>query len=310
MLNFFKPKTEPGWLSIVLRAGRVDLVHIQREPGGMPRVLLASSVAKGADAAATLDALRKPMRLDHYRCTALLESAQYQLIPTDAVGGSIEEAREVTRWKLKDQVEFPVDTAAIDLLPIPGGGRTSQVFAALSPESAMAPLVQAFQAARVPLAAVDLPELSQRNLAALFEEGGRGLATLIFDDDEGLLTFTVDGELLIVRHVEISAGQLMSADAERRATMFERIALDVQRSLDNFERVCSKIPLMHLIVAQIPGVEGFISHLRENLTVPVVPLDVSSVLDLGAVPALLDPVLQFQCLRAMGAALRDEAVAA
>lgn len=54
----------------------------------------------------------------------------------------------------------------------------------------MAPLVQAFQAARVPLAAVDLPELSQRNLAALFEEGGRGLATLIFDDDEGLLTFT------------------------------------------------------------------------------------------------------------------------
>jgi MSHA biogenesis protein MshI len=232
------------------------------------------------------------------------------MIQTDAVGGAIEEAREVTRWKLKDQVEFPVDTAAIDLLPIPGDGRTAQVFAALSPESVMAPLVQAFQSARVPLAAIDLPELSQRNLAALFEEGGRGLATLIFDDDEGLLTFTVDGELLIVRHVEISASQLMSADAERRGAMFERIALDVQRSLDNFDRVCSKISLARLMVAQIPGVDGFVAHLRENLTVPVVPLDVSSVLDLGAVPALLDPVLQFQCLRAMGAALRDEAVAA
>ena len=116
--------------------------------------------------------------------------------------------------------------------------------------------------------------------------------------------------MIIVRHVEISASQLMSADAERRAAMFERIALDVQRSLDNFDRVCSKISLTCLMVAQIPGVDGFVGHLRENLTVPVVPLDVSSVLDLGAVPALLDPVLQFQCLRAMGAALRDEAVAA
>ena len=310
VLNILKQKTEPGWLSIVMRAGRIDFVHMRREPGGKPRVLLASSVEKGADAATTLAALRKPMRLDRYRCSALLASAQYQMIQTDAVGGAIEEAREVTRWKLKDQVEFPVDTAAIDLLPIPGDGRTAQVFAALSPESVMAPLVQAFQSARVPLAAIDLPELSQRNLAALFEEGGRGLATLIFDDDEGLLTFTVDGELLIVRHVEISASQLMSADAERRGAMFERIALDVQRSLDNFDRVCSKISLARLMVAQIPGVDGFVAHLRENLTVPVVPLDVSSVLDLGAVPALLDPVLQFQCLRAMGAALRDEAVTA
>jgi hypothetical protein len=32
--------------------------------------------------------------------------------------------------------------------------------------------------------------------------------------------------------------------------------------------------------------------------------------DIGAVPALLDPLRQFQCLRAIGAALRDEPEAA
>jgi hypothetical protein len=63
-------------------------------------------------------------------------------------------------------------------------------------------------------------------------------------------------------------------------------------------------------VAPIPGVDGFLAHLRANLTISVVPLDVSRVLDLGAVPALLDPLRQFQCLRAIGAALRDEPVAA
>lgn len=309
--NLLKPRVEQGWLSVAMREGRVDFVHIRREPGRKPRVLVADSVEKGADDAATLRALRRPMRLDRYRCTALLAHGKYQLIhQADAVAGAPDEARESARWKLKDQVEFPVDAAAIDLLPIPSDGRAAQAFVALSPESTIAPLVHAFQAAGVPLAAIDLPELSQRNLAALFEEDGRGLATLIFDDDEGLLTFTRYGELLVVRHVEITARQLIAADAERRNVLFERIALDVQRSLDNFDRMYSAIPLSSLLVAPIPGVEGFIGHLRANLTVAVIPLELSGVLDLGAVPALLDPLRQFQCLRAIGAALRDEPVAA
>lgn len=286
------------------------MAHLRREVDRKPLVLLADSVEKGADDEATLVALKKQMRLDRYRCTALLSHGKYQLIQTDAVSGAPEEAREVVRWKLKDQVEFPVDTAAIDLLPIASDSRAPQVFAALAPESSIAPLVQAFQAAKVPLAAIDLPEISQRNLAGLFEEEGRGLATLIFDEDEGLLTFTQNGELLVVRHVEITARQLMTADDGRRDTLFERIALDVQRSLDNFDRIYSAIPLTNLLVAPIPGVEGFLGYLRANLTVPVVSLDLSGVLDLGAVPALLDPLRQFQCLRAIGGALRDEPVTA
>lgn len=308
--NFIKSKTEPGWLSVAMRERRVDLAHVRRTPGGKPRVLLADSVEHGTNQVATLSALRRPLHLNRYRCAALLSHGKYQLIQTDAVDGPPDEAREVVRWKLKDQVEFPVDTAAIDLLPIPADGRKSQVFAALSPESVIAPLVQAFQSAGVPLAVIDLPEMSQRNLAALFEDGARALATLIFDDDEGLLTFTVSGELLVVRHVEISARQLISADAQRRGVLLERIALDVQRSLDNFDRLYSAIPLDQLLVAPIPGVEDFIAQLRANLTIPLTPLDLSAVLDLDAVPSLRDPLRQFQCLRAIGAALRDDAVTA
>lgn len=307
---FSKPKTEQGWLSVAIRETRLDLVHVRREPGGKPVVLRADSVENGASLAATLKALRKPLRLERQRCTALLRHGSYQLVQTDAVAGPIEEAREVLRWKLKDQVDFAVDGAAIDLLPIPSGGRSPQVFVALSPEATVAPVVQAFQAAKVALAAIDLPEMAQRNLAALFETDGRGLATLIFDEDEGLLTFTLDGELIVVRHVEITARQLMTADDERRNMLFERIALDVQRSLDNFDRAYSSISLSHLLVAPIPGVEGFLAYLRANLTVSVVPMDLSSVLEFAAVPALLDPLRQFQCLGAIGAALRDEPEAA
>lgn len=307
MQSLFKRNTQPGWLAIVPGEGRADFVHVRRDTGATPKVLMAESIECGADYAALLSSLRKPLGLDRRRCAAVLRHGQYQLIQTEAVEGTADEARDILRWKLKDQVEFAVDAAAVDFLPIPAGGRTPQVFAAIAAEAVVRPLVQAFQAARVPLAVIDLPELSQRNLAVLFEEPGRALAALVFDDAEGLLTFTVDGELLVVRHVEVSARQIMAADAERRNALFDRIALDVQRSLDNFDRLYSAIPLSCLRVATLPGVDGFVDYLRDNLTVPVAAMDLGRVLDLGAVPALLDPVRQFQCLRGIGAALRDAA---
>lgn len=307
MPSLFKKKTLPGWLAIVPADGRADFVHVRRDAGARPKVQLAESIERGPDFSALLSSLRKPLGLAARRCSAVLRHGEYQLIPTEAVDGTPEEARDILRWKLKDQVEFAVDAAAVDFLPIPAGGRSPQVFAAIAAEKVVAPLVQAFQAARVPLAVIDLPELSQRNLAALFEEPGRALAALVFDDTEGLLTFTLGGELLVVRHVEIAARQLIVADGERRAALFERIALDVQRSLDNFDRLYSAIPLSRLMVAALPGVDGFVDHLRDNLTVKVAAMDLGSVLELGAVPGLLDPLRQFQCLRGLGAALRDEA---
>lgn len=181
-----------------------------------------------------------------------------------------------------------------------------QVITIISPEAVVAPLVQSFQSAKLALTAIDVPELAQRNLANLLEEEDRGLAMLVFDDTEGLLTFTFAGELLIARHIEISAKQLVAADEARREQLFERIALDVQRSLDNFDRSHSMVPLSRLIVSRIPGVTGYIEHLQNNLSIHVSVLNLTDLLDLSATPALLDPQLQFQCLHAIGAALRDE----
>lgn len=309
VLKLFKSGREPGWLSVSIRPARIDIVHACRQRDRPPRVTLADSVGLDGDPVKALTAIRKSMRLDRYRCTTVLAHGNYQLIQTDAVPGPRDEARNVLRWKLKDQVDFPVETAAIDFLPIPGENRSAQLFAALAPEIVVAPLAQSFQAAKIALEAIDLPELSQRNLAALFEQEGRGLATLILDEDEGLLTFTLDGELLVARHVEISSDQLRSADEDRRPRLFDRIALDVQRSLDNFDRNFSAVPLSGLVVAPVPGVDGFVDYLRSNLTVEVTPLELSSVLDLGNSAALRDPLRQFQCLRVIGAALRDESAA-
>lgn len=307
MLSFFRPSSHSGKLAIAAGADHIDLVQVERMRDRKPRVVSADSYAFAGDLSATLVTLKKKRGLGKYRCTMLMPHGKYQLVQVAAPDGPGAERAEALRWSLKDMVDFPVDNAAIDVLDIPAEGRgAAQVFAAIAPEAAVAPMVQAFQAARVKLEVIDLPELSQRNLAALFEEENRGIATLVFDDDEGLLTFTHHGELYVARHVEISGRQLGSARGERRDQLYERVALDLQRSLDNFDRSMSHIPISRLLVGPVPGAEGFVDYLRANLLLPVEAMDLASVLDLGAVPALLDPLRQAQCLRALGAALRYE----
>ena len=101
----------------------MDFVHIERTAGNLPRTLLAESIACDTDVTTTLAGLKKSLQLANYKLLALLSTGQYQFILTDVIEGSPDEVREILRWKLKDQVDFPVDQAAIDFLPVPALGR-------------------------------------------------------------------------------------------------------------------------------------------------------------------------------------------
>lgn len=305
MFSFLKPRSLPGWLALVAGESRIDVAHVERREGALPRVTMADSFAAEGGLPAMLKALKGRLGLTRYRCTTLLAHGQYQLVPSDPPEGPREEWSDLLRWQLKDQVGFEVDSAAVDVIDIPAEGRAAKVFAAMAAEADVAPVVHAWQEAGVPLAAIDLPEFAQRNLAALAEDDDRGLALLMFGDYDGLLTFSYHGELHQVRHIDLGFKELAVADADRRAAAFDRVSLDVQRSLDNFDRAQSHIPLSGLMIGPLPpDVAGFLDFMAGNLLVRVESLDLAKLLDLSATPALLDPLRQAQCARALGAALR------
>jgi MSHA biogenesis protein MshI len=209
------------------------------------------------------------------------------------------------RWRVKDLVDLPVEGATVDVVDIPGDnvGRARQGFAVVAGNDVVAARMALFDQARVPLAAIDVPEFAQRNVAALFEESNRGLAMLNFDDHGDLLTFSFQGELYYVRNADITPAQLEAADGDLRERLFERVALDVQRALDTFDRVNSHIPVTRLLV--LPPAEGFVDYLRAMLSIPVEVPDLTEVLDCAAVPELKSPARQAECLRVIGAALRE-----
>jgi MSHA biogenesis protein MshI len=147
--------------------------------------------------------------------------------------------------------------------------------------------------------------MAQRNIAALFEDEGRGLALLAFDENGGMLTFTGSGELYLARRIEISLGQLQDADEGLRRQAFDRLELEVQRSLDYFDRQSNHITVKRMLVA-VPRAVGLVDVLQENMDVDVERLDLSQVLDLTEAPELASDEAQADAFYALGAALRQE----
>jgi MSHA biogenesis protein MshI len=306
MLSFTKRK-QAGWTAVCLSPGRVDVARV-RLGADRPKLEMFQSYERGRDDTATLHRLSKMLGLAQHACTTLLSPGSYQFLQTEAPDVPKEEMREALRWQVKDMVDFPVDQATLDMLEIPqspSGGSRRMAYVVISRNEQLLPLITHFRQADVGLAAIDIPEMAQRNLAALCELDDRGLALLSFDESGGLLTFTAKGELYMVRRVEVGLKQLVSADDERRQQLLDRIGLELQRSLDNFDRQFSFIPVSRLLLAPGPAAVMLQNFLGDYLGMPVDVLDLSSILDIAAVSGFDDPMRQAECFATVGAALRQ-----
>lgn len=313
MLPFFSTPRKPGWLSILPQNGQVTLAHVVRDRNSRPEVRLLDSFALEGGEGDALQRLRVARQLKSYACTTLMGSGEYNLTQLESPSVPAEERREALRWALKEMVSYPLDSACVDVLDIPilgmPPGRSAGVLVVSAAEQAVRSRVGPFEEAKITLDAVDIPELAQRNVAALLEDENRGLVFLRIDESGMMLTLTFHGELIAVRSGEINTLQLNGGDADQCARTKERLVLELQRSLDNFDRQYSHIPISRVILASYPSVENLTAELGENTYVPVKEMDLSSAIDFPAIPELRDTRCQAKNILAIGAALRTSGVA-
>lgn len=301
-------KFEAGWMSVVRHGDRIDLAHVICPVGKRPEIKLCDSFRIEKSEADALSRLGQSRGLKRYRCAALLGENDYRLVQVDAPAVPAEERVQALRWRLKDVVDFPVDDAAIAVADIPTeGGRQASVFAVVAPASVVGERMALFHEKKIPLEAIDIPEMAVRNVAVLFEEPNRGLAFLALTQGDSLLTITCGGELFLSRRIEIDSNALATADEERRRQILERLALELQRTLDNFDRQYGFISVSRLLVASEFDSAGTVAGLVENLYLPVQAADLATVADFAGLPELRSAERQAQSLLAIGAALRSNA---
>lgn len=295
------------------RSGSAVIFASVSRDGDKPRVLSCAAHTLHEDTAGDWIAIAKEAGLARFKSMQLLSIGEYQMIQVEAPAVPEAERKQAVAWKLKDMLAYPVDQATVDLIAIPqdknNAGR-SFMYAVVARNETIKRYMDEFDAAGAELDVIDIPELAQRNVAALIEEEGRGVALLSFNENGGLLTFSGGGELFHARSIEISAQQLALTDVEQRQHHYERLVLELQRSLDNFERQFSHLAVSKLVIGPMVGQAALEEYLRENLYVQVSSLDLSEIMNLAAVEELENPAFQAQCFLALGAALREEGAVA
>src|SRR4026209_1477762 len=76
----------PGWMCINMMPDRVDVTHVLVTGKARPEIVLCDSYRKEGALAETLIRLRRELHLDRYRCTTLLKTGDYQIVPVETPG--------------------------------------------------------------------------------------------------------------------------------------------------------------------------------------------------------------------------------
>lgn len=231
--------------------------------------------------------------------TALLDQDAYQTMLIEAPNVPDDELPSAIRWKVKDLLNFHIDDAVLDHLPAPSRpGQPHSLFVVAAQAPAIRALAHAYHQAGLPLDVIDIRETAQRNLSARLVPAEYAAAMLHMEEGEsGLLTFTFGDDLVFSRRIE--------GRGAGRDFLFDRIAMEVQRSVDYFERQFSWLPLAKLYLAPMPESALLARKLAEYLPIGAEVVDLDRLFDLTGQGRLRDERVQNRVFHLLGAALRE-----
>ena len=301
-------KDQSSWTVIA-----ADTAHLRFASGGgsisgKPRLL---GFGEAAAVTQDLSKLAKELRIPRSGQRAmLLAESDYRIHLVDAPNVAPAELKAAMKWRLKEIIDYPVDEATYDVLDLPGdrrgGTETHSVYAIAAKRAVLKSYVERFDKVHLPVSVIDIPETAQRNIATLYEEENRGIALLYIGEADGLLTVSAGGELYLARRLDISVAQIAKLPAENRGDLFNRILLELQRTLDNFERQFSFVVIGKLLLGPEPENTGLADYLIANLGIRVESVDLQSVMDLpeGTAGTALDAQAQWRYFHLIGCTLR------
>ncbi len=310
-MRFFTKQKKPGWFAIRASEKGSCVAHVLNNHDAKPTVAFGGVRPESLKDDIAIKTLVTDLGLTKQYCSLLLAQGEYQLLQIEKPNVPANEMKQAVSWKIKDMIDYPVEQATIDVIDIPtdpsNNNRQSYVYAVAAKNELIGDYIKRFiEFSDSGLEVIDIPELAQRNVAKFLEQEGRGLAMLSINSNGGLLTFTAGGELYHARHIDIDTKSMQSDDSARKSSVFERLSLEVQRSLDNFERQFPYITINRLVLAPFMGREDFYDYLKAYLYIQIDRFDLTDVFNFENQAELGDLAMQASLLPVLGAALREE----
>jgi MSHA biogenesis protein MshI len=301
-------RSKSGNTVVVADSSGVRFAHAEPAKGTRPLIASYGEVSAAAGQEGLAAALKSLGLAGVKNGMTLLAPQDYQFVAVDAPEVPDAELKSALKWRLKDIIGYPIEEATFDILSIPSsgaaGGRARSIFSVVAKSELLQRRVADFDHARFGVSVIDVPETAQRNVAALLEDEGRGIASLYFDEAGGLMTISSRGELYHARRFDITADTIAGAAGSMRDELFNRILLEIQRTIDNFERQFSFIALTEILIGPERDDSGLVEFLRANLAVSVETLSLERVFDFA--PGILPGRdAQWRFFHLFGCALRS-----
>jgi len=303
-----RDKKVPGWFALSIGADRLDFAHGRH---GEPKSQITAYGTRAVEAdKPDLGKLAQTMHLGRYECAALLQPGDYQLMLVEAPNVPKDELKSAIRWRIKDMIDYHVDDATVDVLDIPhdaaaagAAARNRLMYAVSAKNELIEATIRQCDEAKIPLSVIDIPETAQRNIAALFEDGERALGLVYFGEQAGLVTINYRSELYLARRFDIGLHQV-SGELSAAEAALERVAVEIQRTLDHFDRQFRSIPVAKMLVAPTPGDTSVADFLKSRVGIEAENIDLREALafDDGGP----DKESQWRLFHHFGAALRHE----
>lgn len=308
-MNLFPSKNRQNEaVGVEFTSEGIAFAHVQRPATQQPRIRHCEFLpATAADNPAELlrNRLGK-LGLTRVPCHIVLNPSHYSLLLVEAPKVPPAELAEALRWRIKDLIQFPVADAVIDAFFLPedsarGGNRMA--YAVVAQRNVITATVEQAKAAQLALAAIDVAELALRNLAEACCDTKRGVALVKLVQGGGSLQIIRGGNLYLARQFSLSYNGGLLDDLPGEA-----LVLELQRSLDYFERQLRQPPPSHIyLCGDNVSPDKLTPDMRSNLavTLDVLPLQAGLQIDEHVQTHTLS-----LCLLALGAALRQDVVVA
>ena len=299
-----------GWTAVEASPDGIYAASVRSPEGarGKPKVLKCGHLPQPDLDVGALGQLYKKVATGGYPWTLPLNRGEYKIFVVPQPSVQAAEMAQSVRWSLGPMLDFPVEEASVDWMSIPTQQHMPQrpphIYVVATHRNVVAEKSSVFKKAKVPLQAMDVRETAQRNIALQMQDPGEGLGMVVLNSRGVQITFTYGGELYLDRYIEEPIDPLISGDEEARERVFDRITLQVQRSVDFVNRTYNFIPVKRIVIGPMPAPIPLLDYLAANVTEQVETLDLATIFDFSDTPELAEDENQSRYFTALGAALR------
>lgn len=304
MFSFKRAFKRDSLCALVPQENGTAFACVREQNSGTPQLENCgfSPLLPDQDPATNLQQVVQKLGLGKAPCSTILGISDYQLMMVEAPEVPQAELRAAIRWRIRDLIDFHIDDAVLDVFDTPpSGARGTQdhLYVVVSRAAVVKQRVDMLQDAGATLEVIDIPELAMRNIAARLEQDKAGVALLYFEAERGVVTLTRDATLYLARSLDIGYRDLIESPA-----LVDRLALELQRSMDYYDRHFQQAPISTIVLCPLPQpARPLAEQLEQQTGFPVQNLALQDIV------AASDPALEehaAECFLAIGAALRSE----